>query len=65
MAENDAERAERRLDVSSREYMHARREHLSCPMCPPNRGENSKRHARHGVRKPRHKNRRTKESRRG
>jgi len=42
-----------------KEYKYARREStLSCPICPPHRGENAKRKAKHGNQKPKSKNKR-------
>ncbi len=32
-----------------------RREHLRCPICPPNKGENTNRKPKHGSRKPKKK----------
>ena len=32
-------------------YNRARRRELSCPLCPPNRGENKRLHKKHGVQK--------------
>jgi hypothetical protein len=34
------------------------RKKLRCSICPPNKGENAKRQARHGNRKPRYKDKR-------
>lgn len=34
------------------------RQRLKCPVCPPNKGENSKRKPKHGSKKPRHKDHR-------
>lgn len=33
-------------------------EHLRCPICPPNRGENAKRRPKHGRTKPKSKDHR-------
>ena len=35
-----------------------RRDTLKCDICPPNRGENSTRHAKHGAKKPKKKDKR-------
>lgn len=35
-----------------------RRRNLRCSVCPPNRGENASRRPKHGVKKPKYKNRR-------
>jgi hypothetical protein len=35
-----------------------RRKQLSCSYCRPNRGENCKKHAKHGVTKPKYKDKR-------
>lgn len=34
------------------------RKELKCPICPPNKGENAKRKAKHGVKKRKYKNKR-------
>ena len=39
-------------------YNRAKRQELSCPHCPPNKCENAKRHAKHGSKKPKKKNKR-------
>lgn len=46
---SQVDKRQRRLD---------RRNGLKCPICPPNRGENAKRKARHGDGKPRYKDKR-------
>lgn len=38
-------------------YKKLARRWLKCPICPPNKGENSKRKAKRGTKKPKYKNR--------
>jgi hypothetical protein len=47
-----------KFNTSSKIDKIQRREKLNCPICPPNRGENSKRKAKRGVKKPRYKDKR-------
>lgn len=48
----------RKTEVNPSAYNKLRRTLLKCPICPPNAGENSKRKARHGSKKPKYKNKR-------
>lgn len=40
-------------------YDRLARQDLKCPLCKPNQGENCKRHAKHGVKKPKKKDHRS------
>lgn len=39
-------------------YNRAKRQEFRCPLCPPNKCENAKRHSKHGNKKPKKKNKR-------
>jgi hypothetical protein len=49
---------EESLEITNRQDRAQRRRWLRCAYCAPNRGENSKRHAPHGTRKPKRKDHR-------
>lgn len=44
-------KSRRDKETNSSAYNKLRRELLKCPICPPNKGENSKRKPKHGSRK--------------
>ena len=44
-------------ETNSTAFNRIERLHLSCSICPPNRGENAKRKAKHGKTKPKYKDR--------
>lgn len=47
-------------EVNSTVVNRMARRRLKCSICPPNKGENEKRKAKHGAKKPRSKNKRGK-----
>jgi hypothetical protein len=47
-------------EINSSVDKKGRREDLRCSFCPPNRGENSSRKAKHGAKKPKYKDKRRK-----
>ena len=47
-----------KAESNSRVDKQTRRKWLRCPICPPNKGENSKRRAKHGSKKPKYKDKR-------
>jgi hypothetical protein len=51
-------KSRRDKEINSSAYKKHRRELQRCPICPPNKGENAKRHAKHGETKPRRKDKR-------
>lgn len=48
----------KKTETDSATYKKLNRKHLRCSICPPNRGENATRKAKHGVKKPKYKNKR-------
>lgn len=46
------------LETNSTVVNRENREHFRCPICPPNKGENSKRKPKRGVKKPKYKDKR-------
>lgn len=49
-----------KLETNSTVDRKERRLDLSCSFCPPNKGENAKRKAKHGNKKPKYKTKRKK-----
>lgn len=52
--------AELKLTTNSTVDDRLRRNYLRCPYCRPHKGENKTLHRKHGVKKPKHKNKRGK-----
>lgn len=48
-------KTEKKLNTNSNVDKYERRERQRCPVCPPNKGENSNRKAVHGKTKPKYK----------